>query len=72
MTQHGDQRIAAQIQQRRKMYWMIWVELLKHTFQVDVKCRPICHHSMQHIAELYTPERILGLLTYDELPRPSP
>ena len=72
MTQHGDQRIAAQTKQRRKQYWMLWVELLKHTFQVDVKCCPICHHSMQLIAELHTPEGILGLLSYDELARPPP
>ena len=72
MTQHGDQHIAAQTQRRRKQYWMLWVELLKHTFQVDVQCCPICHHSMQLIAELHTPEGILGLLSYDELARPPP
>ena len=64
--------IGEQTQRRRKQYWMLWVELLKHTFQVDVKCCPICHHSMQLIAELHTPEGILGLLSYDELARPPP
>ena len=62
MTQHGDQRIAAQTQQQRKQYWMLWVELLKHTFQVDVQCCPICHHSMQHIAELNTLEGIQEII----------
>ena len=72
MTHKSEQRFKEQKKQRRKRYWILWIELLKRSFQVDVACCPICNQSMQRIAELHTPEGIMGLTSYDEHARPPP
>ena len=72
MTVKSEECFAEQKKRRRNRYWILWAELLKRSFQVDVAICPICKHSMQVIAEIHTPEGIFGLISYDEQARPPP
>jgi len=65
MTLAGEGALRYQQKVRRRVYWVLWVELLKRTFAVDVTCCPICSGSIQHISLIYSPEAILALLPYD-------
>ena len=65
MTFAGEESLKRQQKARRRVYWVLWAELLKLTFAVDVTCCPICSGSMQHISLIYSPEAILALLPYD-------
>ena len=72
MTVKSEECFTEQKKRRRNRYWILWAELLKRSFQVDVAICPICKHSMQVIAEIHTPEGIFGLISYDEQARPPP
>ena len=65
MTFAGEEALRRQQRARRRVYWVLWAELLKRTFAVDVTCCPICSGSMQRISLIYSPEAILALLPYD-------
>jgi hypothetical protein len=65
MTLAGEEALRRQQRVRRRVYWVLWAELLKRTFAVDVTCCPICSGSMQNISLIYSPEAILALLPYD-------
>ena len=49
-----------------RTYWVLWSELLKRTFRVDVSRCPRCQGTMQRVALVRTPEAITALLPYAE------
>ena len=66
MTAEGERALRDAARRRRHTYWVLWSELLKRTFQVDVSRYPKCQGTMQRVSLIQTPEAIAALLTYDE------
>lgn len=66
MTAHGERALREAARRRRRTYWVLWAELLKRTFQVDVSRCPKCQGTMQRVSLVQTPEAITALLSYDE------
>ena len=66
MTAEGERALRDAARRRRHTYWVLWSELLKRTFQVDVSRCPKCQGTMQRVSLIQTPEAIAALLTYDE------
>ena len=72
LTALGERAFQDESRQRRHVYWVLWSELLKRTFRVEVERCPECASTMQRIACIYTPEAILALMKYDEMERGPP
>ena len=70
MTAEGERALRDAARRRRHTYWVLWAELLKRTFQVDVSRCPQSlswgQGTMQRVSLIQTPEAIAALLTYDE------
>ena len=66
MTAEGERALRESARRRQRTYWVLWAELLKRTFQVDVSRCPKCQGTMQRVSLIQTPEAIAALLTYDE------
>lgn len=72
MTAEGERSLYAQERERRHVYWVLWAELLKRAFRVDVERCPQCLGTMQRIALIRGPEAITALLPYTESARGPP
>ena len=66
MTAEGERALRESARRRQRTYWVLWAELLKRTFQVDVSRCPKCQSTMQRVSLVQTPEAIAALLSYDE------
>ena len=66
MTAEGERALRESERRRRRTYWVLWSELLKRTFRVDVSRCPRCQGTMQRVALVRTPEAIAALLPYAE------
>ena len=72
LTVLAERALLKRERERRRVYWVLWAELLKRTFRVDVTRCPQCQGSMQVIAQLYMPEGIKALMPYDREARGPP
>ena len=72
LTAEGERAFQDQARERRYTYWVLWAELLKRTFRVDVERCPQCLGTMQRIALVRGPEAITALLPYTEEARGPP
>ena len=50
MTAEGERALRESERRRRRTYWVLWSELLKRTFRVDVSRCPQCQGTMQRVA----------------------
>ncbi len=66
LTAEGERALRESERRRRQTYWVLWSELLRRTFQVDVSRCPKCQGTMQRVALIRGPEAISALLPYDE------
>ena len=72
LTALGERAFQDESRHRRHVYWVLWAELLKRTFRVEVERCPECSSTMQRIACIYTPEAIIALMQYDAMERGPP
>ena len=73
-AQRQSRGYAFAVRKRRRTYWYLWAELMRHTFITDVLVCPQCQTGMQMIALISQPSVIDRLMIYDQEARgpPSP